>query len=134
MKIIAANGLGYERDLEVSVDGMVLYCTTTVFHKYMDTNGVDDALLDSTIKKGSFSIDYATLCPHTDIILDQPIYHSPSTILRGVCIEMIEDDTFVIELCVLGAVLVYFENVTELSLGQEVIVRGELHVDSEFII
>lgn len=134
MKIIAASGLGYERDLEVSVDGMVLYCTTTVFHNYMDIKGVDDALLDSTIKKGSFSIEYATLCPHSDVILEQPIYHSPSTILRGICIETIEDDTFFIDHCVLGAVLVSFENVTELSLGQEVIVRGELHVDSEFII
>lgn len=133
MEIIAASGSGYERDLQVLLDGVVIYCTTTIVNKYMDKPCIDTDLLNATIKENSFSLAYSVLCRDSEVLFDQPFPRSPSSVLNGICIEIKEEDSFVIRNSVLGAVFVSFENAVELSLGQTVFVRGELHVDSAFI-
>lgn len=133
MKIIAASGSGYERDLEVVLGGVVIYCMATVFDKYMDKSSVDNDLLNATIKEDSFSMEFSVLCRDSEVLFDQPIPRSPSTILCGICIEKKEEGSFVIKSSVLGAVLVSFDNAVELSVGEAVVVRGELHVDSALL-
>jgi GTP:adenosylcobinamide-phosphate guanylyltransferase len=133
MEIIAASGSGYERDLQVLLDGVVIYCTTTIVNKYMDKPCIDNDLLNATIKENSFSLAYSVLCRDSKVLFDQPFPRSPSSVLNGICIAIKEEDSFVIRNSVLGAVFVSFENAVELSLGQTVFVRGELHVDSAFI-
>lgn len=134
MKIIAANALGYERELEIILGGLVIYCTTTVFNKYADVPCVDTEILNATIKDNSFNIEYAVLLRNLDVMFEQPIVRSPSTILSGVCIERVEDDLFLISNDLLGVVSVSFEKSTSLSVGKRISLRGELCINSECIV
>lgn len=134
MKVIAANALGYERELEIILGDLVIYCTTIVFNRYADVPCVDTDILNTTIKDDSFNIKYAVLLRNLDVMFEQPTVRSPSTILSGVCIERIEDDLFLINNALLGIVSVSFEMSTGLSVGERVSLRGELCIDSDCIV
>ena len=134
MKIIAANALGYERELEIILGSLVIYCTATVFNKYADVPCVDTEILNATVKDDSFNIEYSVLLQNLDVMFEQPVVRSPSTILSGVCIERVEDYLFLISNDLLGVVSVSFEKSTDLSVGERVSLRGELCVDSDYIV
>lgn len=133
MKIIAASGSGYERDLEVALEGVVIYCTTKIFNNYVEGSCADNDLIGATIKEDSFSMEYSVLCQGSDILFEQPLPGSPSSVLGGVCIEKREEGYFVVRNSLLGVVLVSFDDAVDLSVGDTVFVRGELHVDSALI-
>ncbi|MNF08428.1 hypothetical protein D3C80_2088530 [compost metagenome] len=73
------------------------------------------------------------LCQGSELLFDQPLPRSPSSVLDGVCIGKKEENCFLIKNSVLGAVLVSFEASVDLSVGEAVFVCGELHIDSALI-